>query len=425
MSANRPRTSDALLAHLKTLHPLLIDLSLDRIIGLLAKLGNPQLKLPPVIHIAGTNGKGSTTAFLQAMLEAAGKRVHTYTSPHLIRFHERIGIAGADGRSGPISEAYLVDLLSRVEAANAGARMTFFEMTTAAAFLGFAETPADAVILEVGLGGRADATNVIAKPRLTIITPVSMDHADKLGDTVAKIAIEKAGILKRGVPCVVSQQSPEGLDAIRAVAGRVGAPLTIWGEDFDAFEQRGRLVFQTGDTLLDLPRPSLLGRHQIVNAGTAIAAALQLPELDLDTRAIEHGLTAVVWPARMQRLSGGRLTAGISGDAEVWLDGGHNPAGGAGPGPDHGRSRGAGAEAAASDRRHDGPEGRGRLPDAVPGPGGADSDAFRSPAHMRRRSRPTRLPGSAASWDSRRKPRPTSAARCIAPTGPRRAQSAS
>ena len=328
MSAPRPRTSDALLAHLKTLHPMLIDLSLDRIAGLLEKLGNPQLRLPPVIHVAGTNGKGSTAAFLRAMLEAAGKRVHIYTSPHLVRFNERIQIAGADGRCGPIGEEHLVELLSRVEAANAGERMTFFEMTTAAALLGFSEVPADAVILEVGLGGRADATNVVANPRLTIITPVSMDHVDKLGDTVAKIAVEKAGILKSGVPCIVSQQVPEGLDAIRDRAARIGAPLTVWGEDFDAFEQRGRLVFQTGDTLLDLPRPSLIGRHQLVNAGTAIAAALQMPDLGLDVGAVERGLTTVVWPARMQRLGGGRLTAGISSTAEVWLDGGHNPAGG-------------------------------------------------------------------------------------------------
>ncbi len=323
-------TSDALLAHLKTLHPMLIDLSLDRIIGLLAKLGNPHHKLPPVIHIAGTNGKGSTTAFLKAMLEAAGRRVHVYTSPHLVRFHERIQIPGADGRSRPVTEAQLVDLLSRVEQVNAGAPMTFFEMTTAAAFLAFAEVPADAVLLEVGLGGRMDGTNVIDKPLLTIITPVAMDHADKLGDTVAKIATEKAGILKRGVPCVVSVQSDEGLDAIMAVADRVGAPLIIWGQTYEAFEQRGRMVFQNKDTLLDLVRPALVGRHQIVNAGTAIAAALQLGDLGLgaNTDAIERGLAEVVWPARMQRLSGGRLTGGLSPDAEVWLDGGHNPAGG-------------------------------------------------------------------------------------------------
>jgi dihydrofolate synthase / folylpolyglutamate synthase len=324
-----PGTSDALLARMRTLHPLLIDLSLDRIVALLAKLGNPHLALPPVIHIAGTNGKGSTTAFLKAMLEAAGRRVHTYTSPHLVRFHERIQIAGADGRAAPIAEDRLVELLSRVEAINAGAAVTFFEITTAAAFVAFAETPADAVILEVGLGGRADTTNVVPRPRLTVITPVAMDHADKLGDTVGKIAREKAGILKAGVPCVVSQQTDEGLSSIRIRAVEVAAPLTVWGQDFDAYEQRGRLVFQNGDMLLDLPRPALLGRHQIVNAGTAVAAALQLPELGLDTAAIERGLTTVSWPARMQRLAGGRLTGGLSGAAEVWLDGGHNPAGGA------------------------------------------------------------------------------------------------
>jgi dihydrofolate synthase / folylpolyglutamate synthase len=323
-----PVTSDVLLAQLRTLHPLMIDLSLDRIAVLLEKLGAPHLKLPPVIHIAGTNGKGSTTAFLRAVLEAAGRRVHVYTSPHLVRFHERIELAGADGRSRPITEAALVELLSRVAHVNAGAAVTFFEITTAAAFLAFAETPADAVILEVGLGGRADTTNVVPQPRLTIITPVSMDHADKLGATVAKIAVEKAGILKRGVPAIIAPQEPEGMDAIRTVAARVGAPLTIAGEDYDAFEQRGRLVFQTGDRLLDLPRPALLGRHQIINAGTAIAAALNLADLGLTQQAIERGLTDVVWPARMQRLQGGRLTAGLSADAEVWLDGGHNPAGG-------------------------------------------------------------------------------------------------
>jgi dihydrofolate synthase / folylpolyglutamate synthase len=328
LTAPPPPTSDELLARMRTLHPLLIDLSLDRIAVLLEKLGNPHLRLPPVVHIAGTNGKGSTTAFLKAMFEAAGKRVHVYTSPHLVRFHERIQIANSDGPAAPIGEAALVDLLLRVERTNAGGAVTFFEITTAAAFLAFAEAPADAVLLEVGLGGRADTTNVVPSPRLTIITPVSMDHADKLGDTVAKIAVEKAGILKRGVPGIIGPQAAEGLDAIRAVAQRVAAPLTVWGEDFDAFEQRGRLVFQTGDRLLDLPRPALLGRHQIVNAGVAIAAALQLGDLGLDAPAIERGLGTVTWPARMQRLAGGRLTSGVSADAEIWLDGGHNPAGG-------------------------------------------------------------------------------------------------
>ncbi len=319
---------DALLARLRTLHPQLIDLSLDRIGQLLTALGEPHRKLPPVIHIAGTNGKGSTSAFLGAMLEAAGKRVHLYTSPHLVRFNERIRLAGADGKSRPIADAALAEVLRRAALANAGSAITFFEVTTAAALLAFAETPADIVILEVGLGGRADATNVIAEPLLSIITPVSMDHADKLGSTVDKIAIEKAGILKPGIAAVISQQHEEGLAAIRTVATRIGAPLVVWGEAFEAFEQRGRLLFQSEDTLLDLPRPALLGRHQIVNAGTAIAAALLMRDFGVEQEAIERGLLEVTWPARMQRLRDGRIGRSVSKDTELWLDGGHNPAGG-------------------------------------------------------------------------------------------------
>jgi dihydrofolate synthase / folylpolyglutamate synthase len=321
-------TSDDLLAELKRLHPLLIDLSLERIQRLLAKLGNPQDRLPPVIHIAGTNGKGSTTAFLKAMFEANGRRVHVYTSPHLVRFHERVQIASQDGKARAIGEAQLVDLLRRVEQVNGGDPMTFFEITTAAAFQVFAETPADALILEVGLGGRLDATNVIARPALAIITPVSMDHADKLGDTVAQIAWEKAGILKAGAKAVISRQSPVVLDVIRARAEAIGAPLIVWGEHFDAFEQRGRLVFQRADQLLDLPKPALLGRHQIVNAGTAVAAALELRWLGLDESTIERGLVEAEWPARMQRLKAGPLTGLLRPGSELWLDGGHNRAGG-------------------------------------------------------------------------------------------------
>lgn len=329
-STSKPqtRTVDAVLARLKTLHPMLIDLSLDRIAGLLVSLGNPNLSLPPVVHIAGTNGKGSTAAFLRAMFEAAGKRVHLYSSPHLVRFNERIQVAGADGKCRPIPDVALLSLLERVERANAGAAMTFFEITTAAALLAFAEIPADVVILEVGLGGRADATNVIAQPILTVITPVSLDHADKLGKTVARIAVEKAGILKFQVPAIISQQDDDGLEAIRTIATHVRAPLTIWGEDFEAFEQRGRMLFQNAAILLDLPRPALLGRHQIVNAGTAIAAAMHLGSLGLDQRAIERGLIDVTWPARMQQLRDGILSRPLANDAELWLDGGHNPAGG-------------------------------------------------------------------------------------------------
>jgi dihydrofolate synthase/folylpolyglutamate synthase len=321
-------TSDELLSELRRLHPLLIDMSLERIERLLTKLGKPHERLPPVVHIAGTNGKGSTTAYLKAMLEAAGRRVHAYISPHLVRFHERIQLARSDDKARPIGESQLVELLRQVEQVNAGDPVTFFEITTAAALQAFAETPADVVILEVGLGGRLDATNVIARPALAVITPVSMDHTDKLGDTMAKIAWEKAGILKPGVRAVVSQQSQAVLDVIRTQADAVGAPLVIWGEHFDAFEQRGRLIFEAADELLDLPKPALMGPHQIVNAGTAVAAALELSWLGLNERAIERGLLEVDWPARMQRLKCGPLADLLGPGSELWLDGGHNPAGG-------------------------------------------------------------------------------------------------
>lgn len=321
-------TSDQLLADMRLLHPKLIDLSLGRVERLLAKLGNPHLKLPPVIHIAGTNGKGSVTAYLKAMLEAAGQSVHVYTSPHLVRFHERIEIAGADGKAAPIGEDALVDILKRTQAVNDGDDITQFEITTAAALLAFSETPADFILLEVGLGGRLDATNVIAKPGLTIITPVSFDHADKLGATIERIAAEKAGILKRGVTCVVAQQQDEVLGVIEREASRVGAELVVWGQDFDAYEQRGRLVVQRQDQLLDLPLPALVGRHQIINAGTAVAAALQLGGTIIDERAIERGLVAARWPARMQRLDAGPLPSLLRPGSELWLDGGHNPAAG-------------------------------------------------------------------------------------------------
>jgi dihydrofolate synthase/folylpolyglutamate synthase len=323
-------TSDQLLAELKLLHPKLIDLSLGRIERLLAKLGDPHKHLPPVIHVAGTNGKGSVTAYLKAMIEAAGRRVHVYTSPHLVRFHERIEIAGSgpQGRAGPIGEAELIDVLMRTQAVNSGDDITQFEITTAAAFLAFAEHPADVLLLEVGLGGRLDATNVVAEPALTIITPVSMDHAEKLGNTLEKIAAEKAGIVKPGVTCIVSQQEDQVLDVIRRAADRAGAPLVVWGEDYDAYEQRGRLIFQKEDHLLDLPLPALIGRHQIVNAGTAVAAALELDCFRIEERAIERGLTAVNWPARMQRLDAGPLPSLLKPGSELWLDGGHNPAAG-------------------------------------------------------------------------------------------------
>jgi dihydrofolate synthase/folylpolyglutamate synthase len=330
-SKTRP-SSDVLLNDLMLLHPKLIDLSLGRVERLLEKLGHPEQKLPPVVHIAGTNGKGSVTAYLRAFMEAAGKRVHVYTSPHLVHFHERIVLAGEDGIAHPIDEDGLVDVLMRVQAVNDGDDITQFEITTAAAFLAFSERPADVLLLEVGLGGRLDATNVITNPALTVITPISMDHAEKLGPTLSKIAGEKAGILKRGVAGVVSQQPDEVLSVIEARARTVGAELSVWGREFDAYEQTGRLVVQRDDRLLDLPLPALVGRHQIVNAGTAIAAALvlgdRMPSLKLDERAIEIGLRTVEWPARMQRIASGPLLDILGEEAELWLDGGHNPAAG-------------------------------------------------------------------------------------------------
>jgi dihydrofolate synthase/folylpolyglutamate synthase len=319
--------SSTLLEQLKSLHPQSIDLSLGRIERLLDRLGNPQDKLPPVVHIAGTNGKGSTLAFVRAISEALSKQVHVYTSPHLVDFHERIVLAGPGGAS-PISEDRLVDCLERTEAANGGALITLFEITTAAAFLAFSEAPADLLLLETGLGGRLDATNVVKKPALTIITPIAIDHVSFLGDTLPKIAAEKAGILKPEVPCIVGRQEPEALEVVEARAAEVGAPLHVAGHDFDAYEQQARLIFQTTSRLLDLPLPRLAGRHQIDNAGVAIAAASVVFGDTLARQAIEAGVTNAYWPARLERLSVGALHAYTSEGTEIWLDGGHNEAGG-------------------------------------------------------------------------------------------------
>lgn len=311
--------SDLILARMMALHPKIIDLTLDRVWRLLAALDHPEEKLPPVIHIAGTNGKGSTQAMIRAGLEAMGGRVHAYTSPHLARFHERIRLAGE-----LISEDYLTEILEECETANGGIPITYFEITTCAALLAFARVPADWTLLEVGLGGRLDATNVVAKPRLTIITPVSVDHQQYLGETLPEIAGEKAGILKRGVPCVVGPQLPDGLEVIEARAEKLGAPLLVHGQHWHAFEERGRLIFQDENGLLDLPLPTLPGPHQIDNAGSALAA---LRHLGAGEAACEAAVTGACWPARMQRLARGPLVA-AAGGCELWLDGGHNPAGG-------------------------------------------------------------------------------------------------
>ncbi|MTH66261.1 bifunctional folylpolyglutamate synthase/dihydrofolate synthase [Paracoccus shanxieyensis] len=309
--------SDAILARLMALHPKVIDLSLDRMHRILAALGHPERHIPPVIHIAGTNGKGSTQAMIRAGLEAQGKRVHAYTSPHLARFHERIRLAGT-----LISEPSLAQILEECEAANAGQPITFFEITTAAAFLAFSRSPADYTLLEVGLGGRLDATNVVDAPRLTVITPVSIDHTQYLGETLPEIAGEKAGILKPGVPCIVAPQQPEARAVIEAKAEPLAAPLRIARQDWDSYTEHGRLVYFDQQGLLDLPLPNLPGPHQIVNAGVAIAALRELGDGDA-----EAAVTRAEWPARMQRLTHGPLVQ-AAGDCELWLDGGHNPAGG-------------------------------------------------------------------------------------------------
>jgi dihydrofolate synthase/folylpolyglutamate synthase len=317
---------DATLARLQALHPKLIDLSLDRMWRILERLGHPERKLPPVIHVAGTNGKGSTVAFMRAILEACDARIHVYTSPHLVRFNERIRL-GAKGGGHLVGDAELQAALDECERANGGEPITIFEITTAAALLLFSRHPAEILLLEVGLGGRLDATNVIDRPLVSVITPVSQDHADYLGDTLASVATEKAGIIKRGVPVVVAPQPPEARAMIERAAERARAPLHVMGEHWQVSEERGRLVFQDDDGLLDLPAPKLFGRHQTVNAGTALAA-LRAANLNVPQGAYEAGIVKAEWPARMQRLTQGALPALLPAGAELWLDGGHNPDGG-------------------------------------------------------------------------------------------------
>ncbi|OAN69328.1 bifunctional folylpolyglutamate synthase/dihydrofolate synthase [Jannaschia sp. EhC01] len=296
------------------LHPKIIDLTLDRMLRILAALDHPETRIPPVIHIAGTNGKGSTQAMIRAGLEGASLTTHAYTSPHLARFHERIRLRG-----DLIDEGLLGDILDTCLTANGPDPITYFEITTAAALLAFSQTPADYTLLEVGLGGRLDATNVIDTPALTIITPVDLDHQQYLGDTLAAIAGEKAGIVKRGVPVIVGPQQDEALEVIEAKAARLGAPVIAHGQHWHVTTERERLIFQDETGLLDLPLPALAGPHQIQNAGIALAALRTLGKGDADA-----AMTNVTWPARMQRLRHGPLTDAAP-QAELWLDGGHNP----------------------------------------------------------------------------------------------------
>ncbi|MCF4166072.1 bifunctional folylpolyglutamate synthase/dihydrofolate synthase [Zavarzinia compransoris] len=312
-------TSDAVLDRLTRLHPKKIDLSLGRMERLLARLGHPERSLPPVVHVAGTNGKGSTVAYLRAMAEAAGLRVHAYTSPHLVRFNERIRLAG-----DLIPEADLTALLEECERANGDSPITFFEVTTAAALLAFSRVPADLLLLEVGLGGRLDATNVVARPQVVVITPVDLDHKEFLGSSIETIAGEKAGIMKPDVPTVIGPQPMEALTVFCERADILDAPLIVAGADFTVREAPDGGFFFSGAGHADwhLPRPALSGRHQIENAAGAVAAALLL---DLPETAIADGLTRAEWPARLQRLTHGPLVDALPAGAELWLDGGHNP----------------------------------------------------------------------------------------------------
>ncbi|MEZ5648743.1 MAG: folylpolyglutamate synthase/dihydrofolate synthase family protein [Alphaproteobacteria bacterium] len=328
-SSSSVAKTDVILKRLLDLHPKVIDLSLVRIERLLDRLGRPQDKLPPVVHIAGTNGKGSVQAYMRAVFEASGYKVHAYTSPHLVHFSERIRLAGA-----LISEDDLVALLEECEQVNDGAPITFFEITTAAAFLAFTRTPADVLLLEVGLGGRLDATNVVTAPAVTVITPISLDHQQYLGNTVAEIASEKAAIQKRGTTSIISAQLPEAMTAIEGEAQRLGVTLRRSGIEWSIThkqDEENRLYWRRFGRSLTLPLPGLPGAHQYGNAGTAVAALDLLDEQGIFTipeTAMAKGLTAVDWPARLQRLVKGPLVEAIPAEWALWLDGGHNPAAG-------------------------------------------------------------------------------------------------
>ena len=312
---------------LMSLHPKGFDLSLDRIRRLLARLGNPQERLPPVIHIAGTNGKGSAAAFSRALLEAAGLRVHVHTSPHLVHWHERYRI-GAPGGGRFVEDEVFADAIRRVGEANGGETITVFEILTAVGFLLFSEHPADVAVIEVGLGGRFDATNVIEHPAATVIMPVSLDHEAYLGDRVELIAAEKAGIIKPGHPVVIGAQEHEAArDVLIDTAERLGAPLIVYGQDFVAYEENGRLIYQDDDGLMDLPPPRLPGRHQYANAAAAIAV-VKAAGFEVGEPEAERAMTSVDWPGRMQRLTVGRLVELAPPGSEIWLDGGHNPGAG-------------------------------------------------------------------------------------------------
>ena len=318
--APSPRTSDAVLDRLTRLHPKLIDLTLGRVERLLDRLGHPERDLPPVVHVAGTNGKGSVVAYLDACLTAAGYRVHVATSPHLVRFSERIRLAGTE-----IAEDALTVLLEECETVNGGEPITFFEIAMVATLLAFARTPADAVILETGLGGRLDASNVVDRPAATVITPIGLDHQQYLGETLAEIAGEKAGILKPGVPCVIATQAPEAAAVFVEKAARLKARLLWQGRDWRGYAADGGMIVESLGGVHHLPLPALRGAHQIGNAAQAIACLELLNEFTVPDRALADGMLTVRWPARLQRLTRGPLVEALPVDWELWLDGGHNP----------------------------------------------------------------------------------------------------
>ncbi|KQZ15312.1 bifunctional folylpolyglutamate synthase/dihydrofolate synthase [Mesorhizobium sp. Root554] len=320
-------SADREIERLMALHPKGFDLSLDRISRLLERLGNPQDRLPPVIHIAGTNGKGSCAAFARALLEAAGLTVHVHTSPHLVHWHERYRLAALGGGK-LVEDRVFAEAIARVAKANNGETITVFEVLTAVTFILFSEHPADAAIIEVGLGGRFDATNVVRQPAVSVIMPVSLDHEAYLGDRVELIAAEKAGIMKPGSPVVIgAQESETALEVLIETAERLGCPLTVYSQDFLAYGENGRMVYQDEDGLMDLTPPRLPGRHQFTNAAAAIAA-IKAAGFDLTERAVEKAMTTVSWPGRMQKLTQGRLVDMAPAGSEIWLDGGHNPGAG-------------------------------------------------------------------------------------------------
>jgi dihydrofolate synthase / folylpolyglutamate synthase len=320
--------AELVIEKLMQLHPKGFDLSLERITALLERLGNPHRRLPPVIHVAGTNGKGSVTAFSRALLEAAGLSVHVHTSPHLVRWHERYRLGVPGGRGRFVEDAVFADALRRVADANGGQKITVFEILTAVTFLLFSEHPADVAIIEVGLGGRFDATNVINSPAVSVIMPISLDHQPYLGDRVELIAAEKAGIMKKGFPVVIGhQQFDAALEVLVGTAERLSCPTTVFGQDYGAHEEFGRMIYQDEFGLSDLPMPRLPGRHQLANAAAAIRA-VKAAGFEVSERMMEKAMQSVEWPGRLQRLMDGKLFQLAPKGAELWVDGGHNPGAG-------------------------------------------------------------------------------------------------